>query len=130
MPGGRRQSIDLAAVAQGASASFTVFVVGLLATPLAFKLGTEVGLVYPVVVTVAASCLAGVKASTASTGGRAVVQGLAAALCGYALLFPLILIGSIRIESMLLVGVGATAVVSGGAAAYVHARLGRSEGHE
>lgn len=127
MPGRWCHSIDPVAVARGASASFTVFIVGMLATPLAFKFGTEAGLVYPFVVTVAASSLAAVKASI---GCRATVQSLAAAVCGYALLFPLMLTGFIRIEFTFLAGIGVTAVVSSAAAACVHARLSRSEGHE
>lgn len=116
---GRRESgaspepIDVASVVRGASTAFTILVVGGLMTVVVAGAVPALGYVWLPLVAVVAFAVASRRATTASSP---VLQGALAALGGYVLALPLVLLGTGEIDPVQVSSTALTALAVGTAA--------------
>lgn len=122
-PSARRldwDAIDPVAVVRGASTSFSVLVLGGLLHPVLIQVAYPLAFVWIPLVAIAAFAVAGMRAASSPWPA---LGGAAAALSGYFLVLPLVLFAGVGWDPGQLVATAITAVLVGGSAAAVRARL-------
>lgn len=113
-------AIDPVAVVRGASTSFSVLVLGGLLHPVLIQVAYPLAFVWIPLVAVVAFVVAGMRAAASPWPA---LGGAAAALSGYLLVLPLVLLAAGGWEPGQLMATAVTAVLVGGVAAAVRARL-------
>lgn len=112
--------IDRGQVARGASGAFTVLVIGGLSQPLVGHVVPGLGAVWLPVVAIAAFAVAGVRVRASN---RPTAHGALAAVCGYVLVLPLVLMATRALNPTQTLFTLFVAVLVGGVSGYVTGRL-------
>lgn len=110
--------VDWISLVRGASLAFSVLVIGGLAAPLGSQIPV-VGPAWLILTAVVAFVLAGYRIGDALDPR---VHGAGAAVAGYALVLPLVVLGTGTLDPLQLVLTAATAVVMGAIAGHLAGR--------
>ncbi|WP_214364765.1 hypothetical protein [Pseudonocardia sp. H11422] len=117
----RRARLDWSEVARGASSALSVLVIGGLVQPLVAALVPPLGVVWLIVVAVAAFAAAGRHVAASSAP---VLQGATAAVLGYLFILPVVVLVNRGVEPAQLGGTVVTAVLVGGLTAHIRTHFG------